>query len=59
VLIAVNRILGEDVAMALDYRTDAADPQVVASDCWTDPQQCSWRIVTPTFSQLVEILRLV
>jgi hypothetical protein len=58
VLIAVNRILGDDVAMALDYRTDAADPQVVASDFWTDPQQCSWRVVAPTFSQLVEILRL-
>ncbi|ATO15550.1 hypothetical protein O7600_20055 [Micromonospora sp. WMMA1998] len=59
VLIAVNRIPGDDVAMALDYRTDPADPRVVASDFWTDPKQCSWRTVTPTFSQLVEILRLV
>ncbi|WP_435207425.1 hypothetical protein [Micromonospora sp. bgisy143] len=59
VLIAVSRIHGDDVAMALDYRTDAADPQVVASDFWTDPEQCSWRIVAPVFSQLVEVLRLV
>ncbi|MFY1620634.1 hypothetical protein [Micromonospora sp. WMMD736] len=59
VLIAVNRIHGDDVAMALDYRADAADPRVVASDFWTDPQRCSWRIATPAFSQLVEILRLV
>jgi hypothetical protein len=45
--------------MALDYRTDADDPRVVASDFWTDPKQCSWRAVAPAFSQLVEILRLV
>ncbi|MDO3684358.1 hypothetical protein [Micromonospora sp. C28ISP2-4] len=59
VLIAVNRIPGDDVAMALDYRTDPADPQVVASDFWTDPKQCSWQAVAPTFSQLVEVLRLL
>ncbi|WP_143740281.1 hypothetical protein [Micromonospora echinospora] len=59
VFIAVDRIPGDDVAMALDYRTDPADPRVVVSDFWTDPKQCSWRAVAPTFSQLVEILRLV
>lgn len=56
VLIAVNRIHGDDVAVALDYRT--ADPRVVASDFWTEPQQCSWRFVTPTLSQLVHQLQL-
>jgi hypothetical protein len=58
VLIAVNRIHGDDVAVALDYRTHPADPRVVASDFWTDPQQCSWRFVTPTLSQLVHQLQL-
>ncbi|MFD6568150.1 hypothetical protein [Micromonospora profundi] len=58
VLIAVNRIPGDDVAMALDYRTDPAEPRVVASDFRTDPKQCSWRTVAPTFSQLVKVLRL-
>jgi hypothetical protein len=58
VVIAVNRILGDDVAMALDYRPDAADPRVVASDFWTDPTRCSWRTVTPAFSQLTKIFRL-
>ncbi|MFI6820390.1 hypothetical protein ACIBJE_05470 [Micromonospora sp. NPDC050187] len=45
----------------LDFLTniDPADPRVVVSDFWTDPKQCSWRAVAPTFSQLVEILRLV
>jgi hypothetical protein len=58
VLIAVNRLPGDDVAMALDYRTDPANPRVVASDFWTNPRQCSWRVVTPTFSQLVQKLGL-
>ena len=33
--IAVNRRLGDDVAIALDYRTDRSDPRVVGSDMWT------------------------
>jgi hypothetical protein len=50
VLIAVNRIPGDDVAIALDYRSSPTDPQVVASDVWTDPHGCSWRVIAPTFS---------
>jgi hypothetical protein len=53
VLIAVNRNPGEDVALALDYRTGTADPRVVASDFWTDPRQCAWRIVTHRFTDFV------
>ncbi|WP_149824586.1 hypothetical protein [Streptomyces tailanensis] len=37
-LIAVCRHAGDDVALALDYRTDPADPRVVGSDFWTDPR---------------------
>lgn len=58
VLIAVNRIPGDDVAVALDYRTSASDPRVVASDFWTDPRQCSWRTVAPTFSAFITALNL-
>lgn len=53
VLIAVNRNAGDDVALALDYRSDPADPRVVASDFWTDPRQCAWRIVTHTFTEFI------
>ena len=51
VLIAVNRRPGDDVAIALDYRNDAADPAVVASDAWTwtYPSAYLWRPVAPTF----------
>ncbi|WP_460066259.1 hypothetical protein [Streptomyces sp. YKOK-I1] len=57
-LIAVNRRPGDDVALALDYRTDPADPRVVGSDFWTNPRQCAWRTVTPTFSAFAEALGL-
>ncbi|MEU8777163.1 hypothetical protein [Streptomyces sp. NPDC048606] len=58
VLIACTRNPGDDGALALDYRTDPADPRVVGSDYWTDPQMCRWRIVAPTFSDFVARLGL-
>ena len=57
VLIAVNERAGDDVALALDYRTDTADPRIVASDIWTDPTQYCWRIVRPTFTGLLAALQ--
>ncbi|MYW06508.1 hypothetical protein [Streptomyces sp. SID3343] len=58
VLIAVNRRLGDDVGLALDYRTDPSDPRVVGSDFWTNPGECRWRVVAPTFSTFVTSLGL-
>ncbi|WP_327411683.1 hypothetical protein [Streptomyces sp. NBC_01233] len=57
-LIAVNRIPGDDVALALDYRTDASDPRVVGSDFWSDPPRCAWRTVAPSFSAFAAALAL-
>ena len=48
-LIATARYAGDDTAVALDYRTGASTPRVVASDIWTDPRQCHWRTVAETF----------
>ncbi|MFI7114835.1 hypothetical protein ACIBK9_51595 [Nonomuraea sp. NPDC050227] len=56
VLIGVNRNPGDDVALALDYRTGSDDPSVVASDWWTDPHRCAWRVVAPTFSAFAAAL---
>jgi len=53
VLIAVNKQIGDDVAIALDYRTSIEDPRVVASE-WHDNKQHLWSEVTPTFSEFVE-----
>ncbi|MFJ1706044.1 hypothetical protein [Kitasatospora sp. NPDC088346] len=58
VLIAVCRFAGDDVALALDYRTDAVDPRVVGTDIWTDPQLYEWRTVAPTFSAFAAALNL-
>ncbi|MFJ3307382.1 hypothetical protein ACIPSA_30670 [Streptomyces sp. NPDC086549] len=58
VLIAINRNPGDDVALALDYRTDPSEPRIVGSDFWTNPHLCQWRVVAPTFSAFVTSLGL-
>lgn len=57
--LAVNRMPGDDVAIALDFRGDPADPPVVASDFWTDPHRCAWRLVAPRFSAFADALGLL
>lgn len=57
--IAVNREIGADIGIALDYRTSSIDPRVVASDWWSsDPTTCYWREVASTFSEFVRRLQL-
>jgi hypothetical protein len=59
VFIAECRYAGDDTAIALDYRTDPADPRVVATDLATlDHRHLSWRQVTPTFSEFIDVLQL-
>lgn len=58
VLIAITRHPGDDGALALDYRTDPADPRVVGSDFWTNSHVCEWRVVAPAFSSFVISLGL-
>jgi hypothetical protein len=62
--IAVNKRPGDDVAIALDYRTDPSDPRVVGSDVWTSQHQTGrvqyvWRQVAPAFSVFAEALGLL
>jgi hypothetical protein len=56
VVIAVNREPGDDIAIALDYRGDAANPAVVASDVWTEPGAYLWRSVAPSFPAFAAML---
>jgi hypothetical protein len=56
VVIAVNREPGDDVAIALDYRGDPANPAVVASDVWTEPGAYLWRSVAPSFQAFAAAL---
>ena len=62
--IAVNRRPGDDVAIALDYRTGPSDPRVVGSDAWTSQHETGqiqyvWREVAPAFSVFAEALGLL
>jgi hypothetical protein len=58
VLIAVNRIPGDDTFLALDYRENMVDPRVVAADIWSTPNQYHWRIVAPTLGSFAGRLGL-
>lgn len=58
VLVARNRMAGDDVALALDYRIDPSDPRVVGRNFWTNPRQYEWRMVAPTFSGFADALGL-
>jgi hypothetical protein len=55
--IIINHEIGDDVAIALDYRTDMNDPRVVASE-WRDRAHF-WREVTPTFTEFIRDLGLL
>src|SRR5512147_2758471 len=48
--IAVNRIAGADLGIALDYRTGLEDPRVVASDWQSGGNTHYWRGVENKFS---------
>jgi hypothetical protein len=54
--VAVNKNIGDDVAIALDFRTGVADPRVVASE-YRDHEYW-WRTVAPSFSQFVAMMGL-
>ena len=56
VFIAVNRMPGDDVAIALDYRTGPTTPRVVASR-WDDTGS-SWFEVAPTFGEFCALIGL-
>jgi hypothetical protein len=56
VFIAVNRFGGDDIAIALDYRSSGVDPAIVANDWHTRPNGCIWREVAPSLSAFVGML---
>ncbi len=53
-LIAINRIPGDDIALALDFRTSTTNPRVVGNE-WSDGGY-SWREVAPTFDAFAKTL---
>ncbi|MEW4571189.1 hypothetical protein AB1L88_25235 [Tautonia sp. JC769] len=49
--VAVNRFPGDDVGIALDYRSSAVNPRVVASEWLPGSAGCIWREVAGTFAE--------
>jgi hypothetical protein len=58
VFIAVCRFSGDDLAIALDYRTRLDDPWVLAGEWLPGPAGCIWREVADTFSEFARLLGL-
>lgn len=58
VFIAVNRIPGDDVAIALDFRDAKVEPKVVASH-YRDNKSLEWFEVAATFAEFAQLLGLV
>jgi hypothetical protein len=58
VFVAVNRFPGDDLAIALDYRTDQENPRVVANNWHSGVRGCVWREVAPTFAVFSRLLGL-
>jgi len=56
--IAINRVPGDDVAIALDYRMDTTAPHIVASH-WRDNKSLEWFEVAPSFEAFARSLGLV
>lgn len=56
--IAVNRVPGDDVAIALDYRTATNEPRVVANH-WRDGTSYEWFEVAETFEAFARLLGLI
>jgi len=55
-MIAVNRDPGDDLAIALDYRSEDGSPVVVGSEAWTYPRGYLWRPVAPSFDAFASML---
>ncbi len=59
--LAVNRNPGDDLGVALDFRTSTDNPRVVAS-YWCGEREdyhVEWRLVTDTFSEFLTRLEMV
>jgi hypothetical protein len=54
--LAKNRYIGDDIAIALDYRISRANPRVVANNWHTGISGCPWEVVAPSFEEFINRL---
>jgi len=55
--IACNRWPGDDVGIALDYRTGIDSPRIVGGD-WRSGRNCIYHEISPSFDAFVQLLGL-
>lgn len=55
--IIVNQHPGDDVGIALDYRTGMHTPRVIGTD-WHSDKNCIYRETSPSFEEFVELLEI-
>ena len=55
--IAVNRRIGDDIGIALDYRNDPNEPSVIGGD-WLSGDGLRYQLITHTFRQFAAALGL-
>ncbi len=61
IVLAVNRNPGDDLAIAIDFRSSSSDPRVVAT-YWCDAPNdyhVEWREVSPTLTDFLKRLELL
>jgi hypothetical protein len=56
IIVAVNRNLGDDVGVALDFRTSVEDPRVIGMAWSEDYTSCDWREIAPRLSLFLEMI---
>jgi hypothetical protein len=59
IIFAVNRIHGDDLGLAMDFRTSAEDPRVVGSYWKTAPNSFEWRLINNSFYNFLEELGML
>ena len=57
IFIIINKIPGDDLGIALDYRLDVNNPRVVASD-WQSGEGVKYIEICPSFESFVTLLEL-
>jgi hypothetical protein len=58
VYLAVARLEGDDLIVALDYRSDPDDPRVVATEWFGGGRGCEWRQAAASFTAFARALGL-
>lgn len=55
IFIIINKIPGDDLGIALDYRLDSDNPRVIGGD-WQAENRIEYKEVSPTFEAFVHLL---